>query len=325
MHPTTYLCKMSEAAPATESELTPGESVNTPPSGTETDVRSGNRRNATRSHRRPNAALANTPKDFEGVTPKIGGILALRSENMTKKVNFDVFCEKLGVYVMNEFKGGENVVEITKRQTIDIVSSFEKESKPVQLTEEEKKDTIDVEIKKEEIKEYVKDLKLVKSNLKKIYNLVYGNCTESVRTMLKTDEDYEAKSTIFDHRWLFKKVKMIVSGLDTKVNLRVSLHTAMLNYMLMKQYPNETNDTYLTRFRLMTETLKLAGGGHILVSETLLEKKIEDATPSEIDAEKEKFMAVCFILRSDTDRYGKLLDDLKSSANRGRDEYIPSL
>ena len=130
---------MSEAAPATESELTPGESVNTPPSGTETDVRSGNRRNATRSHRRPNAALANTPKDFEGVTPKIGGILALRSENMTMKVNFDVFCEKLGVYVMNEFKGGENVVEVTKRQTIDIISSFEKESKPVELTDEEKK------------------------------------------------------------------------------------------------------------------------------------------------------------------------------------------
>ena len=213
---------MSETAPATESEQTPSESVNTPPSGAETDTHSGNRRNPTRGPRRPNTAFANTPKDFEGVTPKIGGILALRSENMTKKVNFDIFCEKLGIYVMNEFKGGENVVEVTKRQTTDIISSFEKENKPIELTNEEKNNTIDVEIKKEEIKEYVKDLKLIKSNLKKIYNLVYGNCTESVRTMLKTDKDYEAKSTIFDHRWLFKKVKMIVSGLDTEINLRVS-------------------------------------------------------------------------------------------------------
>ena len=182
-----------------------------------------------------------------------------------------------------------------------------------------------MEIKKEEIKEYVKDLKLIKSNLKKIYNLVYENCTDSVRTMLKTDDEYEAKSKVFDHRWLFEKVKMIVSGLDTKVNLRVSLHTAMLNYMLMKQYSNETNDTYLTRFKGMTETLKLAGGDHILVSETLLGKKIEDATKAEIYAEKQKFMAICFILRSDTDRYGKLLDDLTSSANRGRDEYPVTL
>ena len=52
--------------------------------------------------------------------------------------------------------------------------------------------------------------------------------------MLKTDDDYEPKSLISDHRWLFRKVKMIMSGLDTKVNLRVSLHAAMLNYMLVK-------------------------------------------------------------------------------------------
>ena len=79
---------MSETAPATESEQTPSESVNTPSSGAERDAHLGNRRNSTRGPRRPNAAFANPPKDFEGVTPKIGGILALRSENMTKKVNF---------------------------------------------------------------------------------------------------------------------------------------------------------------------------------------------------------------------------------------------
>ena len=28
--------------------------------------------------------VSSTPRDFEGATPKIGGILALRSENMTK-------------------------------------------------------------------------------------------------------------------------------------------------------------------------------------------------------------------------------------------------
>ena len=47
---------------------------------------------------------------------------------------------------MNEFKGGKNVVEVTKNQTMDIISSFEKENKPVELTDEEKKSTIDVEI-----------------------------------------------------------------------------------------------------------------------------------------------------------------------------------
>ena len=100
---------MSEVPPATETEQTmPGVDTVIPSAGF-------NMRNPTRTPRRPNTASTNTPRDFKGAMPKIGGILALRSENMTNKVNYDIFCEKLGVYIMNEFKGGENVVEVTKK------------------------------------------------------------------------------------------------------------------------------------------------------------------------------------------------------------------
>ena len=51
--------------------------------------------------------VSSTPRDFEGATPRIGGILALRSENMTKKVNYDQFCEKLYIFIMNVFKNGD--------------------------------------------------------------------------------------------------------------------------------------------------------------------------------------------------------------------------
>ena len=36
-------------------------------------------------------------------------------------------------------------------------------------------------------------------------------------------------------------------------------------------------------------------------------------------------MSVCYVLRNDADRYSKLLEDLKSSANCGRDEYPTTL
>ena len=63
---------------------------------------------------------------------------------------------------MNEFKGGENAFEVTINQAIEIISSFKRDDKPVELTDEEKESTIDVEIKKEEIKEHVKELKQFK-------------------------------------------------------------------------------------------------------------------------------------------------------------------
>lgn len=41
--------------------------------------------------------------------------------------------------------------------------------------------------------------------------------------------------------------------------------------------------------------------------------------------EKEKFMTICFILRSYPDRYKVFLQDLKRSANLGCDEYLKAL
>ena len=274
---------------------------------------------------RPNNTVSSVQKDFEGATPSIGGILALRSENVTMKVNFDKFCEKLETYIMKEFKGGEYVVDVLKEPGKDIIEAYKKTSKPADLTTEEKKSDVEVEIKKEEIKEYVKQVHTIKSNLKKIYSLIFGNCTEGVQTMIKTDSDYETKSKAFDCTWILKKVKTITSGLDTKVNLRVSMHTALLNFMLLRQFSDESNDAYLIRFKSMVETLKIAGGEHVLVSPTLMGKTIDAATDEEIKDEKDHFLAITYVVRSDEGRYKTLLDDLKSSANRGRDEYPKSL
>ena len=68
----------------------------------------------------------------------------------------------------------------------------------------------------------------------------------------------------------------------------------------------------MTKFKSMVETLKIAGGDHIVVSSTVLKMRISDATKQQINAERERFMAVSFILRSDDNRFKKLNDALKS-------------
>ena len=105
---------------------------------------------------------------------------------------------------------------------------------------------------------------------------------------------------------------MIVLGLDTNVNLRVSLHDAISNYMLIKQQPYETNEAYLTRFKSMVGTLKIADGEHILASNVMLKKMNSDATKQEINDENERFMGISFILGSDKNRFKKSKEDLKN-------------
>ena len=81
-------------------------------------------------------------------------------------------------------------------------------------------------------------------------------------------------------------MKTIVSGLDTKVNLRVSLHDVIINFMLLKQFGNETNEAYHSRFKSMLETLKIAGGEHILISPEMLGMKVDVVTSLRLRKEK---------------------------------------
>ena len=111
------------------------------------------------------------------------------------KVNYDIFCENFETFIMNEFENGENMFKIIKDPTINIIKDFGINNKPDEVTEEEKKSTIDMEIKKEEVKDFVKDLNMIKLNLKNLYSLRYTNCTKGVQTMLKADDGYEKKLT----------------------------------------------------------------------------------------------------------------------------------
>ena len=315
---------MSEASPSTPTTTT-NDGTGEPGHSQARSDTSARTRSTTRRDNRTNGVVSSTHRDFAGDTPGIGGVLALRSENVVLKKSYDKFCEKLKTYIMREFKNGEHVIDLIKNPEAKVTADYEKTYKPTDLTDDEKKSNVEVEIKKEEIKEYVKQLNNLKANLKKMFSLVYGNCTEGVLAMLKGDKEFDEKSKVFDAAWILVKVKAITSGLDTKVNLRVSLHTALMNFMLMKQFGDESNDAYLSRFKSMVETLKLAGGEHVLISPKLLGKDVHVATQDERKEEKEHFMAICFIVRSDEGRYKKLLDDLKSSANRGRDEYPTTL
>ena len=119
----------------------------------------------TRTRNRYAVLQSMSSRDFEGATPKIGGVLGLCSENVTKKINYDSFCEKLGIYVMNELKEGDAIVEVTKNPKADILSTFEADNKPDPV--DSSASDVDKEIHKEEVKEYVKDRKLIRSNLKK--------------------------------------------------------------------------------------------------------------------------------------------------------------
>ena len=90
--------------------------------------------------------------------------------------------------------------------------------------------------------------------------------------MLKL-ETYENKSDIFDVLWLLGELKKANSGINTKVNLRLTMHKTVAALYKMKQGQHEANDYYLERFKAALLTVELAKGcSHLCVMRTYQEQ-----------------------------------------------------
>jgi hypothetical protein len=115
-------------------------------------------------------------KSWEGDEPKIGGVLGLRSEWMEKKVSFEVFLEKMTDYTLREIKNSRDVVSAV-RDMKHPKKGFEKINMPTELSDVQKKSSIEVAIQEQRIKLYAIREAEMRSNLDKIYGLVKGQCS----------------------------------------------------------------------------------------------------------------------------------------------------
>ena len=73
-------------------------------------------------------------KKYEGDTLRVGGILTLRTENITKKITLDTFRKKLATYINKELTHATYVVCVVK-YIKDPTTNFDNKNKPKDLTE----------------------------------------------------------------------------------------------------------------------------------------------------------------------------------------------
>ena len=101
---------------------------------------------------------------------------------------------------------------------IDPSSSFDDYNKPNDLTDDETKSYANIKIHQKTIKLYVTRELGTNINLDKIHGLVLGQCTHSLQSMIKNENDYKDKSNTFDILWLMKQLKQITAGIDSISN-----------------------------------------------------------------------------------------------------------
>ena len=285
--------------------------------------------------------MDNTKKNIVKKTPRFEG----RSEDLKQAV-FDVVDSKqkqaesyakalreIAIFVGKEYKHGNdiaNVVESLKIPDID-VDKPETPSVPIGST---KLDPTDEAIWKEEVKLFVQRKSSLSMNLKKLYALIWGQCSDGMRAEIEANHAYEEMKNKLDTIGLLKAIRGVTHSFKAQVNALQSLHIAKRTFYHLHQ-GNDSVPMYYEKFKTAVEVVKEMNGslgrdmGMTLYHLQKNNLTWEGATMKEkelaSDQGHEGYMATAFILGSDRRRYGRYIEDLQNDFLQGQDNYPASL
>ena len=94
---------------------------------------------------------------------------------------------------------------------------------------------------------YVKRDGILDENLQKAYSLIHGQCTELLKSKLKTSANWETVSSQYNMLGLLEAIKTIIYKFKDQKYLPLSLHHAKKNFYAFRQ-GKLPNPDYLDRF-----------------------------------------------------------------------------
>ena len=108
-------------------------------------------------------------------------------------------------------------------------------------------DEVDKMILNKKFNSYVRRDSILDKNTQKGYSLLLGQCTELLKSKLKTNLNWDTISTDFDLLGLIASIKSVISKFEDQQYLPLSLHYAKTNFYSFKQH-HLRNTEYLEKF-----------------------------------------------------------------------------
>jgi hypothetical protein len=176
---------------------------------------------------------------------------------------------------------------------------------------------VDQEIFKEKIRMYVKVEASIETTMKSLYDLLWGKCSETIRSRLREHNNYADYSANADSMALLKAIRAEMTGFRDKQYLPHSLHKMMRDFYSLLQGQHCSNQEYYDGFNSLVKTAQESGasiGVHPAgINEVLSKPAIDPDNPTHIERStaiktaSERYLAVVFLLSSDKTRYGHLV------------------
>jgi hypothetical protein len=120
-------------------------------------------------------------------------------------------------------------------------------------------DPVDQEIFREKIRMYVKTEVGIEAAMKSVYDLIWGQCSESIQSRLRGYDDYNIYSANADSMALLKGIRAEMTGFRNKMYLPHALHKTIADFDSLAQGKHRNNQEYLDEFDSMVTTAEESG------------------------------------------------------------------
>ena len=186
----------------------------------------------------------------------------------------------------------------------------------------------------EQVKEYVTQTSRLQENIKCLWALVWGQCSDTIRTRIQALDMYEDMHAASDGLQLLIAIKDLMFNVQERKYIPLSIHLAKRQFFLLSQGRNTVGE-YYEQFKNQTDVLTHIGAGigndeaitnQVLRSQGVDVDDVMDAQQETAETEGiQWYHALAFLMGSDRSRFGHLLEKLENDVTAGNDNYPKTL
>jgi hypothetical protein len=146
-------------------------------------------------------------------------------------------------------------------------------------------DPVDQAIFDEEVRQFVKDKAVITAAMKALYSVAWGQCSEALRSKLKSNPDYNTFSANADSLQLLQAIRCEMTGFKRLHYLAHSIHSILREFYSLTQGKHRTNQEYYDEFNNLVAAVDKCGAmiarHPAIYNDVLKELSIDVLNPSD--------------------------------------------
>ena len=266
------------------------------------------------------------PKKFEGGCDDLKGNIYDCSDAKQADI-FIKTTKAIAEYVGRTYKYGGDIMQAVEKLEVPAFVQ------PVEPTATATK--TELRIWEKEVDEYVYRKTRLRENVKTLYALVWGQCSDIMRQKVEGTDTYSTIMSDHDGLKLLASIKEIVYQFQSSKYVMHAVHEATRRFYTYAQGKYTTTAVYLEQYQNIVDVIEHVGGSigknDGLVKAYAKMKSIDITTTTgtaltELQQETyERYLATSFILSADRSRYGRLIEGLENDYLQGQNNYPANL